>query len=253
MLANERYAQIYDMLSKNGAVTTSNLVKNFGVSIETIRRDLLAMEKQGMLTRVHGGAVIKNDMKPRLKLNERNREYADRKTELAKKAMEFVCEGDIIGIDAGSTAISFAEVLREHFKNLTVITYSLDVFEILQNCKDFNVILCGGKYMVEERTFYGELSLNMLRSLHVHKGFIFTTALSLRHGIFDHIEEIHQMHKTLMDISDEIFVLADSSKFEKTGLLKLSDMKNEYIYITDEKLDSELIELYKTNDITIHF
>lgn len=252
MFANERQDKIYDMLQKNGAVITAKLVDSFGVSVETIRRDLLAMEQDGRLKRVHGGAVAKTAMKPFKEFIERNKEFGEQKYELSVKAAEFISEGDVIGIDSGSTAISLAEVLKEKFSMLTVVTHSVDVFEMLSNHKSFSVILCGGYYMREENAFYGELTLNMLQSLHVQKAFIFPTAVSLEYGIFDYQSDLCQIQKQLVKSSDEIYVLADSSKFEKTALLKLSDMKREYIYITDNSLQEEIVNLYKENDIKIY-
>ena len=127
MFARERQEKIYEQLQKSGAVTTSGLVNVFHVSIETIRRDLLAMELQGRLSRVHGGAVAKKDMKPFFDLKKRSAEQCRQKSEISFKAMDCISNGDIIGIDAGSTAVLFAEALKEHFSRLTVITHSLDV------------------------------------------------------------------------------------------------------------------------------
>lgn len=252
MFANERQNRIYDMIKNNGAVTTAKLVNFFGVSIETIRRDLLTMELNGLLTRVHGGAVAKSAMKPFKELKERNREFVRQKCELSIKAVEFISDGDIIGIDTGSTAISFAEVLKERFSKLTVVTHSMNVFEMLSNHKDFSVILCGGHYLREENAFYGELTLDMLNSLHIQKVFIFPSAVSLKYGIFDYQSDLYQIQKQLVKSSDEVYVLADSSKFEKTGLLKLNNMNPEYIYITDNSLRDEIVKLYRENDIKIH-
>lgn len=252
MLAKERQDKIYDMIQHNGAVTTSTLVDFFGVSIETIRRDLLAMEQSEKLTRVHGGAVAKSGMKPFKELKERNKEFGEQKYALSLKAAEFVSDGDIVGIDSGSTAISFASVLKERFSQLTVVTHSMDVFEILSGHKDFSVILCGGHYLREENAFYGELTLDMLNSLHIQKAFIFPSAISLRYGIFDFQKELYQIQKQMTRSADEIYILADSSKFEKTGLLKLSNTKQEYIYITDHSLQDEIVKLYQENDIEIY-
>lgn len=252
MFANERQDKIYDMIQNNGAVTTAKLVDFFCVSIETIRRDLLAMEQNGRLTRVHGGAVAKSGMKPFKELKERNKEFGKQKYELSLKAAEFISNGDIIGIDSGSTAISFAEVLKERFSKLTVVTHSMDVFEMLSNHKDFSVILCGGHYLHEENAFYGELTLDMLNSLHIQKTFIFPSAVSFECGIYDYQKDLYQIQKQLVKSSDEIYILADSSKFEKTALLKLDNMKPEYIYITDNSLQDEIVKLYKENDIEIY-
>lgn len=252
MLAKERQDIIYDMIQNKGVVTTSTLVDFFGVSIETIRRDLLTMEQNEKLTRVHGGAVAKSGMKPFKELKERNKEFGKQKYELSSKAAEFVSDGDIVGIDSGSTAISFAGVLKERFSKLTVVTHCMDVFEILSGHKDFTVILCGGHYLREENAFYGELTLDMLNSLHIQKAFIFPSTISLKYGIYDYQKELYQIQKQMIRSSDEIYILADSSKFEKTGLLKLNNMKQEYIYITDHSLQDEIVKLYKETGLKIY-
>lgn len=252
MFANERQDQIYDMIQKNGAVTTSTLVDFFGVSIETIRRDLLTMEHNGRLTRVHGGAVTKCGMKPFKELKERNKEFGKQKYELSIRAAEFISNGDIIGVDSGSTAVSFAEVLKEKFSKLTVVTHSMDVFEMLSNHKDFSVILCGGHYLREENAFYGELTLDMLNSLHIQKAFVFPSAVSFEYGIYDYQKDLYQIQKQLLKSSDEIFILADSSKFEKTSLFRLNNMTPEYVYITDHLLQDEIVKLYEENSIRIY-
>jgi len=251
MFAKERQDKIYELLQNNGAVMTSQLVKSFEVSIETIRRDLLLMEENGQLTRVHGGAVLKSDMKSYPALSERNNECSNEKKELSDIAMHFITENDIIGVDTGSTAISFAQSLKEHFSRLTIVTHSCDVFEILRNHKDFSVILCGGYYLKNEKSFYGELALETLKKLHLKKSFIFPSAISLSSGIYDFQPELYQIQKELIKSSDEIFILADSSKFEKTGLLKLDDMNSEYTYVTDSALQTDLKKVYAENGIKI--
>ena len=249
MFANERQSIISGMLKKDGAVTTNALVTRFKVSIETIRRDLLFMEQQGLLKRVHGGAVAESRMKSFHTLKKRNEENNTLKKELATYASRFVCDGDIIGLDAGSTAILFAEALLGNFRKLTVITHSLDVFNILQN--DFDVILCGGYFKREENSFYGNLTLDALSSLRADKVFIFPSAVSLRGGICDFEQDLFQVQKKLLSVGNEVYVLADSSKFEKTALLKVDDMKSEYTYITDSHLSGGLSKLYEENGIKI--
>ena len=252
MLANERQNRICEMIQSQGALTTASLVKLFSVSLETVRRDLLYLEQEGKLKRVHGGAVIKNDMKPFKALGERNKEFSEQKRELSVKATEFISEGDIIAIDSGSTANIFADTLKERFSALTVVTHSVDVFEALRNHKNFSVILCGGFYLREENAFCGELAIEMLSGLHIKKAFIFPSAISLEFGICDFQKELYQIQKQLIRSSDEIFILADSSKFEKTGLLKINDMKTEYTYVTDSSIHGEILNIYKENGIKIY-
>ncbi len=250
MFAKERQDLIYQLLQKNGAVTTAGLMEHFGVSIETIRRDLLAMECDGKLSRVHGGAVAQVQMQPYPKLPQRNQSYSSQKYALSAAAADFIREGDIIAVDSGSTATVFAKVLKERFKDLTVVTYSRDVFELL--CDQFTVILCGGHYVKEERSFYGPIALETLSKLHVQKAFVCPSAISLEYGLCDYQQTIYPLQKQLLQCADEGFVLADSKKFGKKALYQIEAMRSEYRYITDGELPAELEKLYTENGINVH-
>ena len=251
MFAKERRDEICLMLKKDHAVTTSKLVERFSVSIETIRKDLLTLEQAGQLVRVHGGAVAQNDMTPFFELKQRNQMCVEEKRSLSLRAAEFICEGDVIAVDTGSTAIMFAEALKQRFRRLTVVTWSRDVVDILCDHEDFEIILCGGYYMRKENAFYGAFTIEMLRSLHVQKAFLFPSAVSVEFGICDYESDLYQIQKQLLISSDEIYILADSSKFEKKALLKLSDINDRYYYVTDSLLSAEMETLYKENHLKI--
>jgi DeoR/GlpR family transcriptional regulator of sugar metabolism len=252
LFANERHSKIYELIKTNGAVTTNELIKKFGVSIETVRRDLLSMEKDGKLNRVHGGAVVKGEMKPFLDLSSRNKEFEKEKALLSFKATEFIKNGDIIAIDTGSTAIIFASVLKETFDTLTIITHSLDVFNILAYHKNFSVILTGGEFLRTENAFYGHLAIKTIKNLNIQKSFIFPSAVSLKGGICDYEKNLFGVQEYMLKSADEVYILADSSKFEKKALLKVSDTSQNYIYITDDKISNEILDLYKDNNSSIN-
>ena len=251
MLAKKRQERILTLLHSAGAVTTADLVQRLQVSAETVRRDLLTMEQRGLLSRVHGGAVAHGSMKQYGDLQQRNREYSQEKQALSCAAAELVTEGDIIAVDAGSTAISFATALKERFRNLTVITHSQDVFEALREHAQFRVILCGGEYLKQERAFYGVLTMDAYGKLHARKAFLFPSAVSLTNGICDFQTELYPIQRLLTKSADRIFILADSSKFEKQALLKIDDMRSDYTYVTDNALSEELHRLYSDNNIQI--
>lgn len=251
MFANERQKHILSLIKQNGAVTTAELTARFGVSVETIRKDLLTMEHDNLLQRVHGGAISNKEMPLFHSLSARIEEHMDLKRILSRTAASLISENDIIGVDAGSTAVAFADALKARFSQLTVITHSMDVLEMLNGYKGFKVILCGGQYDAEEKAFYGAVTISTLQNLHMQKAFLFPSAVSLKHGIADFQENMFAIQKQFLENADNIFILADSSKFEQTALLKLDDMRTSHTYVTDHELPGNLKKLYRENNITI--
>lgn len=251
MLATQRQKKISALLKAQGAVTVAGLTEQFGVSVETIRRDLLTMEKAGLLNRVHGGAVAITEMMAYHPLEHRNREQSSQKDALARTAAALVSNGDYIAIGTGSTPMHFAQELKNRLQQLTVVTYSLSVFEILRDVPGFRLILLGGQFMPEENAFSGQITLDMLDTLHVQKAFVFPSAVSMEHGICGFEETLYPLQKKLLQCCDQAYILADSSKFERTALFKVADMRPEYIYVTDPELPVQLHSLYTQNGLTV--
>ena len=148
MFANDRYSIIIDYINRKGSVTVSELIKELHTSTETIRRDLLYLEKENRLMRVHGGAIAISNMNMFPSLSQRLNENKEQKEKLSDIAALFVKEDDIIAIDAGSTAVEFAHVLKNRFKNLTILTHSFRNFEILKTVEGFKLILIGWEYLM---------------------------------------------------------------------------------------------------------
>lgn len=251
MLTSERQKEIMQILKKQRAVTTADMVAKFGVSVETVRRDFIAMERTGSLCRVHGGAVAVGEMKEYHSFEKRIAENDKLKEELSVLAMQFISDGDIIAVDTGSTAVFFANALSEHFSHLTVVTHSVDVLSILSKTDGIEVILCGGQYMKHENSCYGDMVCDALDNLRVNKAFVFPLSLSLSFGFGDNTPELARVQKKLLASASEVFILADSSKFEKTSLYKTGVLRNEYTYITDSALPAEIISIYRENGFNI--
>lgn len=250
MLAKERQSLIQEQLRAKGSATVSELVERFGVSVETVRRDLLQLERHGVLQRVHGGAVAIREMKRNTALPKRKEENRTAKAELSETAAALLEDQDVIGIDSGATAVCFAEAVRARKLRLTVVTHSADVFDLLRDEPEIQVLLCGGHYMKEERAFHGVLTLEMLRSIHVDKAFVFPSAISLQGGVCDFDHELLAVQRQILHSCSRAFFLAESQKFEKHGLLKLCDAEG-CVFITDSSINPQLKQLYAENGIRV--
>ncbi|MBQ6824349.1 MAG: DeoR/GlpR transcriptional regulator [Clostridia bacterium] len=251
MLAKERQRCICELVNNNGSAESTELMELFQVSPETIRKDLLILERQGELTRVHGGAIKADAIKPFSAFQNRITENGGKKEVLAKKAADLIAEGDVIGIDTGSTALFLAAAIKERFNDLTVITHSMDIFNELHGVKNFKVILCGGQFLEDERAFCGALTLQMLESLHMKKVFVFPTGISLESGLTDYQENLLPIQKQYLRSAGEVFILADSSKYQKKALYRFSEMKRAFTYVTDDELPSEIRERYEEHHYKI--
>lgn len=249
LFAKERQEKICGLLEQKSSVTVNELVHLFGVSIETVRRDLFFLEQQKCLKRVHGGAVALGSSYRMERLDRRMEENMDQKRELSCVAARLIQEGDVIAVDAGSTAAAFAQVLKERFRTLTVITHSLDVFQILSG--SLNPILCGGEFMKSENAFFGELTCSAFSTFHVAKTFLFPSAVSVSYGIMDYILPLIPVQKAICRMGDQVLVLADSGKFETTAMMKVLDVSEQMLFITDSQLPPEIAQLYREKHLTV--
>lgn len=251
LFAKERHLRILNQLNKNGAVTTAELVDSLQVSIETIRRDLLHLERGGQLQRVHGGAVPLGNMQSYADLPHRLETNPSGKAELCRTAAQLVNNGDIIFIDCGSTAAFFAHALLSRKIRFTAVTNSIDVFQILSEKDGLEVILCGGFYDPGEKAFHGQLTLDTLKHIHVQKAFLCPSAISLKNGIWDFHQSLIQIQFQAIASSDKVVFLANSEKFEKNAMLKLCDTNVNHTYVTDSAFPQHYRQLYWEHGITV--
>lgn len=251
MLSYERRSRICAQLEQQGSVTIAALAREYGVTTETVRKDLLLLEKNGSLQRVHGGAVLPSRRATGEKLSVRMDMACAHKQELSRYAARFIEDGDCLALDAGSTAAALCDVLAAQFTRLRIITYSTLVFEKLCDIDGFEVILCGGKRLPDEDALYGPLTAAALQGLHADKAFVFPLAVSLSAAVTTGSYEITELQRLLLQIADRVLVLADSDKFEKNATYRLCDFSRVSALVTDSALDDALYTLYTENGITV--
>ena len=251
MLTYERRNEICRLIETKGNVALPDLLQRFGVSAETLRKDLIVLEKNKQLRRIHGGAIAYTTAVAHKNLSERYDTAQEQKRELSYYAAQFVSNGDYIALESGSTAAEFAEVLAEKFTDLHIVTYSNYIFQRLSQLPGFDVILCGGKYFREEDAFYGDLTLRALRDLHVDKAFLCPGAVSLSYGLSDNDYTLFPLEMELSSIGDKNYILANSDKLEKRATFRLRDLSPKDIIITDSAVNEGIVTMYEENGMQI--
>lgn len=251
VLAEDRYKKILQLLEKDNSVKTSALIKLFGVSVETVRRDLEYLENEGLLKRVYGGAVLdKVDARQQV-FQAREKDHFDEKVEIAEIASRFVEEGQSIAMDVSTTNLEVARKLKQKFTILTVLTNSMIIANELADMDHYTVILTGGVLRKEEYSLVGDMCETNISQFHVDVAFISASGISLSAGITDYGFGEVQAKKKMIDIAQKVIVVCNSSRFDVMSLLKVCDLAKVDQIITDSKLNDCVMERYRKADVEI--
>lgn len=251
MLANDRYNKILEVLEREGSVKTSKLVTLLGISLETARRDLDFLEKQGSLQKVHGGAILKNKEGNNLTYSLREVKNTEEKKEIANLALNYIVEGETIALNSSTTNIEIARLIKNRYSSLTVVTNSLLIAEELADLKGINLILAGGVYNKSEYAFLGEITSKFLDNFSVDKSFVSVGGISLKRGITDFLTDEVLVERKMIEMAEEVIILADSSKIDSNSLIKICNTEDIDFIITDSKLDEDIKQKYINENIKV--
>ncbi|WP_256761973.1 DeoR/GlpR family DNA-binding transcription regulator [Cohnella sp. WQ 127256] len=255
MLAHVRHDAIIQKLNTEKSVKVSELMELFKVSFETIRRDLEYLEKEGHLQRVHGGAKLieSYDNNQELSFTVRELKYRDEKRELAMLATEWVSNGQSLILDVSTTNTTFAQVLKEKFDQLTILTNSFPIANELMEKPGFTVIFIGGVVRNQERCTIGDFAESFILQFNADLFFMSVSGISIEQGITDYgIGEV-LLKKKMMGCAKETIVLADSSKFEVVSLLNVCPNEKVSRFVTDSRISSDIVKQYRDQGISLYY
>lgn len=245
----ERLSKIMTLLERDNRLITTELAKELNATSVTIRKDLLILEKRGLLRRTHGGAIKVKQLYRGLPLNEKEKINLEEKIRITKKAAGLISEGDTIILDSGSTTSLLAKEIK-HMKELVVITNAVNIANELLDT-NIDVIVIGGSLVKKSATMIGPLSDETLRRLSADKLFLGVDGIDLEIGLTTPNISEAQTSRVMMSISDEVILLADSSKFGRRSLGVISDMKSIDKLITTKKMSEEELERLHTDKIEV--
>ena len=256
MLSEQRYEKISGLLESEGSVKTSTLCSLLSASRETIRRDLETMEAQGLLRRIRGGAMKlepsktdsqmpgvpvqeKNESLQYASFDKRQKQHFLNKEKVARKAAEYISEGQAIALDSGTTALELARVIKHRFHSLTVVTNSLPVAAELADAEGITLVLTGGIYNSDEKAFTSDLATLIFSRINIDILFLTTCGISVERGItYQRVDEIIVQDR-MMEASGKTIVIADSSKIGVNSLVKMCGIDRISMIITDSNAPAE--------------
>lgn len=248
-MADNRKELILDILKEKKSVRILDLSKLLRVSRETIRKDIMEMEEEGLLKKTYGGAVL-DEANTETDYERRRAENEENKEKIAERAYQFIESGDTIYLDYGTSTYALAKKLVD-FDDLTVVTNSIPIVNLLIHSPGIQLIILGGNVRKNEDSLFGTFGLNNAKEIFVDLGFFGCAGIDIKSGITNyHMGEI-EISKVMVANSKTVTLLADETKIGKSALYKTSNLEDVDILITTDIKDFELEDEFLKYNIEI--
>ncbi len=242
MYAEERQHAIATQVAERGRLAVTAVAEQFGVTPETVRRDLAVLERAGMLRRVHGGAVPTGALTlVETGLVERHGTRSEHKRAIAAAALDLLPgrEGSVI-LDGGSSTAALAELLP-HDRRLYVATNSVPIAARLSSSPGITVHVLGGQVRGITQTAVGASTVRALEDLRTDVAFLGANGISVDHGFSTPDEAEAATKRAMARAAQRVVVLADSSKLGREHLVRFAAVEDVDVLVTDAEADPGLV------------
>lgn len=236
MYAEERQAAIVTRARAEGRVEVASMAESLGVTTETVRRDLTALERAGVLRRVHGGAIPVERLGFEPPLATRDSVMTVEKERIAKAALAELPDDGSILLDAGSTTHRLAEAIPVD-RELTVIVNSPPLATLLASRPNISVIMLGGRVRGRTLATVDDWALAPLANLHVDVAFMATNGISVERGLTTPDPAEASMKRTMIASARRTVLLADHTKVGNDYLARFGSLDDVDLFISDSGLD----------------
>jgi DeoR family fructose operon transcriptional repressor len=247
----ERQQAIAALVAERGRVAVTAVAEEFGVTTETVRRDLAVLERSGLLRRVHGGAVPAGTLtlvEPGL--GERHGTRSEAKRAIAAAALDLLPRSDgSIALDGGTTTAALADLLPD--RRLLVVTSSVPIAARLAATSGINLHVLGGRVRGVTQCAVGETTVQALADLRVDVAFLGANGISSRHGFTTPDEAEASVKRAMVRAGQRVIVLADSSKLDREHLVRFAALDDVDVLVTDTEADPGIVAELEKADIEV--
>ena len=235
MTKEERQSIILELLIQHNSILVTDLATHLNVSSVTIRKDLTDLEREKKLYRNHGKAILIDPYIDNRNVSEKEKLYVEEKRLIGMKAASLITPKDSILIASGTTMHALARSIVPA-DELTVITASMEVSNILASEKNIYIIQLGGILRHSSLSVVGKYAENILADFSCSKLFIGVDGIDLDFGITTTNMMEASLNRVMMQTAQKTIVLADSSKFGRRGFSKIADMEDVDHIIPDSRI-----------------
>jgi DeoR/GlpR family transcriptional regulator of sugar metabolism len=250
LLPAERRKTILEVIETQNSISVIELSKLLGVSDMTVRRDLRILSNTGLLERVHGGALSRRGRSYEPPYFIREKESSRRKELIAQRAATIIREGDSVALDVGTTTLELARAMVS-ISNLSVITASLRIANVLIDSPNMRLFLTGGLARRQELSLVGHVAERTYQDFHVDKAFVGVGGIHPDAGLTEYNLEDAQVKKSMIACADQVIVLADSRKFGETCFAFVAPLSSVDILVTDNSASPELVAQFQSHGVEV--
>jgi DeoR family transcriptional regulator of aga operon len=250
MNVTDRQHLALQALEDRGEVTVAELSREAAVSEMTIRRDLEALERQGLVRRVHGGAIspVSRGYEPPFALRAGRR--GDVKVRIGERAARLVGEGEALIVDVGTTSLELARALADR-TGLTILTPSLRAAEVLTQNPDLRVIVTGGIARAGELSLVGDLAERAFADLHCDTAFLGAGGIDPDAGVTEFNLDDARVKRAALASARRCVVLADSTKLERVAVASVCPLNRVDVLVTDEGAPEEILNRFREREVEV--
>lgn len=228
-----RHTELLDVVRAHGPQTIEALAERFGVTLQTVRRDVQRLAEAGLLSRFHGGVRLPGSTTENIAYRQRQAMESEAKNRIARSIAQRVPHGCSLILNIGTTIEAVARELLQH-RGLRVITNNLHVASLLSTNPDCEVIVAGGQVRGADQGIVGEATVDFMRQFKVDIGLIGISGIEADGTLRDFDYREVKVARTIIEQSREVWLAADHSKFNRPAMVELARLDEVDVLFTDE-------------------
>lgn len=231
---SERRQQISTLVRERGSVQVAPLADRFGVSMQTIRKDLRFLAVRGVMERSYGGGIRSDAVTVLAEpaVEAKRSIHIGEKARIGRLAAAMIVPGESVVLDSGTTTLQIAHHILDD-EDITVLTNDLDILTVLARKERLNIVMLGGMLRRKNRAFYGAQTVAALDDLRVDKLFLGVDGFDIECGITTHYEPEAMLNRKMVQAARQVIAVTDRSKFGRTCLHRIIDVSDVHDLVVD--------------------
>jgi DeoR family transcriptional regulator, glycerol-3-phosphate regulon repressor len=247
---NQRQREISRLIESEAYITIDFLVEHFGVTPQTVRRDLTVLEDAGLIDRYHGGAALRSSV-TNTHYQMRKILHREEKQRIAAKLAELIPDGASLFINIGTTTETIAMALMRH-ANLRIVTNNLHVASILSAKPDFRVIIAPGEVRYTDGGIVGDATRDFVSQFRMDFGIIGISGIHSDGSLLDFDDREVSVARSIIQHSGQVILAADHSKFGRSAMVQLGNISQAHHLVTDADPGKHIRAILQEHKVQLH-